>query len=125
MPDSGLQVWFGAGFGYHHVSTGGADPSVGVSMVGTNWTVVCLGDGTIQERDLGNHVPGVQLPTSVNVTSNTVVGTTRTVVMTRSVKGTKADDYHFDPTLNQLTFINAIGGGPYLQCVNSSARLGF
>jgi hypothetical protein len=108
-------VWFGAGFGYHHVSTGGADPSVGVSMVGTNWTVVCLGDGTIQERDLGNHEPGVQLPASVNVTSNTVVGKTRTVVMTRSVKGTKADDYHFDPTLNQLTFINAIGGGPYLQ----------
>ena len=60
-------VWFGAGFGYHHVSTAGADPSVGVSMVGTNWTVVVLPNGTIMERDLGNHEPGVLLPQTVDI----------------------------------------------------------
>ena len=105
-------VWFGAGFGYHHVSTGGADPSVGVSMVGTNWTVVVLGNGTVMERDLGNHEPGVQLPNTVNIVSNTVVDGSRTVVMTRTIAGVKSDNYKFDPAANQVTYINALGGGP-------------
>merc|ERR1711957_748823 len=65
-------VWFGVGFGYHHVSTGGADPSVGVSMVGTNWTLVMFPNGTVQERKLGNHEAGVVLPASVTIKSNTV-----------------------------------------------------
>jgi len=105
-------VWFGAGFGYHHVSTGGADPSVGVSMVGTNWTIVVLGNGTITERKLGNHEPGYQLPDTLNVVSNTVVDGRRTVVVTRSIEGKASDVYKFDPTANQVTYINAIGGGP-------------
>jgi hypothetical protein len=106
-------VWYGAGFGYHHVSTGGADPSVGVSMVGTNWTVIALADGTIMERDLGNHEAGTELPPSVNVSSNVVVDGTRTVTMTRTIKGAHTDNYHFDPNANSLTFINAIGDTPY------------
>jgi hypothetical protein len=107
-------VWYGAGFGYHHVSTGGADPSVGVSMIGTNWTVVILGDGTVTERHLGNHEAGTEIPTTVNVSSNTVIAGTRTVVLTRSIKGATSDDFFFDSTANQLTFINAVGAGPYL-----------
>mmetsp|Transcript_75614 Transcript_75614/g.105008 ORF Transcript_75614/g.105008 Transcript_75614/m.105008 type:complete len:440 (-) Transcript_75614:72-1391(-) len=107
-------VWYGAGFGYHHVSTGGADPSVGVSMIGTNWTVVVLGDGTVMERKLGNHEAGTELPLTVNVTSNTVIDGTRTVVMTRTIAGASTDDFFFDPNANQLTFINAVGSGPYL-----------
>jgi hypothetical protein len=105
-------VWFGAGFGYHHVSTGGADPSVGVSMVGTNWTIVVLGNGTITERKLGNHEPGYRLPDTLNVVSNTVVDGRRTVVVTRSIEGKASDVYKFDPTANQVTYINAVGGGP-------------
>jgi len=103
-------VWFGAGFGYHHVSTGGADPSVGVSMVGTNWTVVVLGNGSIMERDLGNHEPGVQLPDTVTVVSNSVRDGSRTVVMTRTIAGAHSDNYKFDPNANQITYINALGG---------------
>jgi hypothetical protein len=103
-------VWFGAGFGYHHVSTGGADPSVGVSMVGTNWSVVVFPNGTVEERDLGNHEPGVKLPTTVNIVSATKENGLHTVVMTRSIQGQKSDNYFFDPNANAVTFINAIGG---------------
>jgi hypothetical protein len=30
--------------------------------------------------------------------------------MTRTIAGTKSDNYHFDPAANEVTFINAIGG---------------
>ena len=103
-------VWFGAGFGYHHVSTGGADPSVGVSMVGTNWSVVVFPNGTVEERDLGNHEPGVLLPNSVDIISREVKDGLHTVVMTRTIEGVKSDNYKFDPNANDVTFINAIGG---------------
>jgi hypothetical protein len=103
-------VWFGVGFGYHHVSTGGADPSVGVSMIGTNWTLVMFPNGTVQERKLGNHEPGYVLPPSITVTSNTVANGVRKVIVTRSIAGVQSDNYKFDPSANQVTFINAIGG---------------
>jgi len=103
-------VWFGVGFGGHHVSTHGADPSVGVSMVGTNWTLVVFPNGTVQERKLGNHEAGVLLPQTITVTSNKVEGGSRTVTLTRSIMGAASDDFKFDPTANQVTFINAIGG---------------
>jgi len=108
-------VWFGAGFGYHHVSTGGADPSVGVSMVGTNWSVIVMPNGTVMERDLGNHVPGVLLPNSVTIISRDVKDGLHTVVMTRTIAGVKTDDYKFDPNANDVTFINAIGGSAEFQ----------
>ena len=108
-------VWFGAGFGYHHVSTGGADPSVGVSMVGTNWSVIVMPNGTVMERDLGNHEPGVLLPNSVTVLSRNVENGLHTVVMTRSIEGVKSDDYKFDPNANDVTFINALGGSADFQ----------
>ena len=79
-------------------------------MVGTNWTLVAMPDGTVMERDLGNHEPGVQLPSTVNISSNKVEHGRRTLTLTRSIKGAKSDNFHFDPTANAITFINAIGG---------------
>ena len=62
------------------------------------------------ERDLGNHEPGVQLPDTVTVVSNSVRDGSRTVVMTRTIAGAHSDNYKFDPNANQITYINALGG---------------
>ena len=42
-------VWFGVGLGAHG-KFNPADPSSGLSMFGTNWTLVVLTDGTVMER---------------------------------------------------------------------------
>ena len=101
-------VWFGVGLGAHG-KFNPADPSSGLSMLGTNWTIIVLTDGTVMERDLGNHEPGTELPPSVTVVSNTVVNGQRTIIMTRSIAGSKADNMRFDPKDNSMPFINAIG----------------
>ena len=101
-------VWFGVGLGAHG-KFNPADPSSGLSMYGTNWTIVVLADGTVAERDLGNHEPGTQLPQSVKVVSTTVKDGSRTIVMTRSIEGNAIDNMRFDPSANSMPFINAIG----------------
>ena len=54
-------VWYAAGFGSKG-SHRADDPSIGMTMTGTNWTVVVLGNsGAVQERNLGNHEPGTLL----------------------------------------------------------------
>jgi len=46
----------------------------------------------------------------ITVTSNTVSNGMRKVIVTRSIAGVESDNYKFDPSANQVTFINAIGG---------------
>ena len=57
-------VWFGVGLGAHG-KFNPADPSSGLSMLGTNWTIIVLTNGSVMERDLGNHEMGTLLPASV------------------------------------------------------------
>lgn len=60
------------------------------------------------------------LPT-VTVTSATVTNGVRTVVMTRTLKGPQ---FTFDPNVNSLAFINAIGASPdFGYHVNKSSSL--
>lgn len=53
-------LWFGVGFG---ASDGGSDNGAGggaegLTMSGTNYTIVVLGNGTVVERKLGQHLAG-------------------------------------------------------------------
>ena len=78
-------------------------------MAGTNWTLVVNTDGTVTERDLGNHEPGTVLPASVKVVSTSVKDGRRTITVTRSIEGTKEDNMIFNPRANNMPYINAIG----------------
>ena len=75
------------------------------------YTIVVEGGATstVSERKLAKHAPGTLINTSVIVVSNTVVGGTRTVVMTRALKGLTPDHYTFDPTVLTIPFISAVG----------------
>lgn len=75
-----------------------------------------VNDQGVQEQKLGTcgdegcHCGGTKLASSVNVTSNTVTGGVRTVVMTRPLKGLTKDHYSFDPTKEQtMHLITAVG----------------
>jgi hypothetical protein len=80
---------------------------------GTNWTLVVNTDGSVMERDLGNHEPGTLLAPSVKIVSSSVKDGARTIVMTRSIAGTAADDMKFDVSANSMPFINAVGINEY------------
>ena len=62
-------VWFGVGFG-------------GSIMSGT-YSIICSGSNVVQERKLGDHEAGSILTSSITVESDTISGTTRTVILTR------------------------------------------
>jgi hypothetical protein len=99
-------VWFGVGF---NAKTMGDEP----------WTVIVDGAGEVTERKLGNHMPGMQLPRSAHVLSNTVTAGNRTVILTRTLQGA-----HFNFSLRQTTlpFIAAVGSGPQLALHKSAAE---
>jgi hypothetical protein len=100
-------AWFGAGFlDKLPVFTPGSHS--GSAMEGT-WAVVALGDGTVQERKLGNHLPGMELTSSITVTSNVVKDGVRTVVLTRALAGATADHYTFNTDAQSIAVINAVG----------------
>lgn len=90
------KVWFGVGFN-------------ATKMADSPWTVVVDGLGAVTERKLGDHVPGAVLPASVTVQSISTHNGTRTVVLSRPLKGKSSDYYSFDPSVATLTFINAVG----------------
>jgi hypothetical protein len=50
------------------------------------WAIIMEGDGNVTERKLADQSPGVLLPSTVHVVSNTVADGKRTVVMTRALK---------------------------------------
>jgi len=96
-------VWYGVGFGAQ-------------AMVDQPWTIIVDGDSAVSERLLGgkpatvSHVAGTELKPSVKVvSSSTSADGTRTVVLTRSLKG---DYYTFNTT--EIPFLSAVGTGPKL-----------
>eukprot|EP01060_Flectonema_neradi_P014145 TRINITY_DN20862_c0_g1_i1.p1 TRINITY_DN20862_c0_g1~~TRINITY_DN20862_c0_g1_i1.p1 ORF type:complete len:767 (+),score=171.44 TRINITY_DN20862_c0_g1_i1:37-2337(+) len=95
-------VWFGVGF------NAGA-------MKDSPWTIVVDGTGNVTERKIADQNPGVQLPPSVTVVSNTINNGLRYVTISRPMKGKTSDYYTFEPSTNAvLPFINAIGSQPTL-----------
>ena len=95
-------AWFAAGIG----------ASV---MANAPYTVVANSSGVF-ERQIGTcgseaeHCAGDDLPSSLTLVSNTVVGGKRTVVATRPFKGKSAKHHTFDPTKDAaLPFITAYG----------------
>ena len=85
-------VWFGVGFN-------------ATAMNGA-YAIVVLGDGTVQERRLGDHMAGNVLPVSVKVVNNTVSQGLRTVELVRPLA---APAFTFHPNTVMINFINAVG----------------
>ena len=76
--------WFGTGFGSHKMTN--------------TYSIVADGiDSGVSEWQLYSSTRGRQLPRSISVISNTVVGDERTVVVERGVEGA-ADGYYNFPT---------------------------
>ena len=105
-------VWFGVGFNATY-------------MKAAPWAIIVEATGgsggagfQVSERKLQDQSPGSALAASVTVVSSTVDGKagTRTVVLTRPLKGKTGDYYTFDPAASgtQLPLINAVGTGPAL-----------
>ena len=75
--------------------------------------VIVDGTGKVTERKLIDQKVGTLLPTTVKVVSSTVSNGQRTVIMTRSLKGSSAEYYTFDVNgPARIPFINAVGSGP-------------
>ena len=85
------------------------------SMRDAPYTIVVEADGHVSERRLQNHRPGIELASSVSVVSSTVQGATRTVVLTRPLKGATPRHYSFATTQLHIEFINALGSSPTFQ----------
>ena len=88
--------WFGVGFDTQF-------------MANSPYTIVVDGDGGVTERVLGDHAAGIVLNKSLAVMSNTVANGTRTVVMTRPLKGLSPGHHDFDLQQLSLNFISAVG----------------
>jgi hypothetical protein len=92
-------TWFGVGFNTHF-------------MADSPYTIIVDGDGNVTEHALANHAAGVVLNSSVKVIRHSVSDGTRTVVMTRPLKGLTPRHHDFDPQQLSLDFISAVGSTP-------------
>ena len=102
-------AWFGLGLGAQTmdgVCVGACPPKPGTN------SIIFMPDGTVNERELGMHEQGKNIPTSVKVISHTVADGKRTFVVTRSMKGMTANHYSFKGQENSIDFITAFGVGP-------------
>lgn len=108
------QDWFGVGFDARQ-------------MDDLPYAIIVNGSGGIEERRIGDHNPGSSLMPSVTLVSSSVVGNTRTVVLTRPSKGITKDHYSFSTATASVPVITAIGNTPNLQYhkARASARLNF
>lgn len=106
-------VWFGVGLGSGSGQGSGGE-ATGYTMEQTPYAIIVLGNGTVQERALGNHNPGTELPTSLTVVSSTIANGQRTVVLTRPFAGPTAAHFKFDSHAAVLPYINAVGASPDL-----------
>ena len=105
--DSGK--WFGVGFGAQTmdgVCVGACPPKPGTNAI------IFMPDGTVNERELGMHEQGKNIPTSVKIVSHAVKNGKATFVVTRSMKGMTPSDYSFRGQVNTIDFITALGAGP-------------
>jgi hypothetical protein len=98
-------VWFGAGMGAK-------------AMKDAPWAIIVDGTGNVTEHKLADQGGGSTLAVlapSIVVKSNAVVGKSRTVVVTRALKGAGPDYYTFSiAKLASIPFINAVGNTPAL-----------
>jgi hypothetical protein len=95
-------VWFAVGFNASAMKDTPYSIEVSPSTNGTKANVV--------ERRLGNHASGTQLNSqSLHIISDTIDGSTRSVVLTRPLVGDSKLHYTFDPTLSSINIIAAIG----------------
>ena len=67
------------------------------------------GQGNVQERKLGDHLPGSVLSPSVRIVSMRVAGGLRTIVLERNATGISPDHYNFSALAGTIKFINALG----------------
>lgn len=97
-------VWFGVGFN-------------ATAMKDEPWAITVEGTNTVSERKLADQGGGSTTSTltpSISVKSNTVTGATRTVVVTRSLKGAGPDYFTFTASAADATlpYISAVGSSP-------------
>ena len=94
-------VWFGAAFGAH-------------AMADAPWTVVVDGSGAVSEKLLADHAAGSALAASVVVRSSRVEAGTRTVVLTRPLRGETPQHFSFSVAAEDATIamLTAVGSGP-------------
>ena len=104
-------AWFGVGFGSNTMCL---EMEADECPTGGPYAVIILGDGTVEERKLDHHGPGVVLTGSVTVVSNTVNDDThtRTVQLVRSLTGPTDQHYTFAHTTSSIPLIMAKGCGP-------------
>jgi hypothetical protein len=83
------------------------------SMADTPYAIAIDADGAVSEHRLGNHAYGTLLKPSVTVVSSTVRDGTRTLVLSRPLKGATPLHYTFDPTATDsaLPVVSAVGHG--------------
>ena len=91
-------VWFGIGFNTQ-------------SMANAPYTIVVDGEGGVTERVLGDHMAGISLNRSVELTRHVVQDGVRTVTLKRAMHGLTPHHHTFDPAQMSLNFIAAIGSG--------------
>jgi hypothetical protein len=74
------------------------------------YALIVNGNGSVMERKLASHAPGIVLTRSVRVESSTVVrGGTRVVTLSRPVVGKTANHYTLPTKPNELNMLAAIG----------------
>jgi|EP00945_MAST-04E_sp_MAST-4E-sp1_P004816 hypothetical protein len=85
-------------------------------MADTPYAIVIDGHGAAEERRLGNHAPGNKLEEQMlTVVTNTVAGSTRTIVLTRATEGKDSDHYSFQNVAGRkLPVLLAHGASPTL-----------
>ena len=89
-------AWFGIGFG-------------ATLMIETPYAIIIDGTGAVTERKLANHAAGTLLASSLQLLSNVVEDGTRTVVLSRPLKGASTDHYTFSSTALTLDLVAAVG----------------
>ena len=102
--------WFGTGFGSHEMDH--------------TYSIVADGqDANVGEWRLNSDNRGSKLSNSLNIISNTVSGSTRTVVLTRNVTGNGPYYYNFPTKPGDIEIIWAYGPSsqPYF---NKSTEMG-
>ena len=90
------EVWFGVGFNAQ-------------SMANAPYAIIVDGNGKVSEHVMGNHLPGIEISTSVSIISSSVTNGIRTVKLTRGLKGITPQHHTFDARQLQINLISAVG----------------
>ena len=99
-------VWFGTAYNAS-------------AMADLPYSIIVLGNGTVQEWKLGNHEMGNLLPSSIRILRNSVFGKVRRVEFVRDIKNSY---YDFSGTMN-LPMLVAEGQSPNLDTIEVEGLL--